>query len=121
MTLLEKAIKGEEKKMMNGTLTIQPRYITSIEPSKDGKDIYVFNMLLKGHDDKHTLQLELGYASKKHYSAFVVMDKFTDEVRQIDHGSKVTEDLSPKIIVEMKDLNAHLMSDFIKIRIGFVR
>lgn len=49
------------------------------------------------------------------------MDKFTDEVKQLDHGSKVTEDLSPKIIVEMKDLNAHLMSDLIKVRIGFVR
>ena len=55
MTLLEKAIKGEEKMMMNGTLTIQPRFIQAIEPSKDGKQIYVFNMLLKGHDEKHTL------------------------------------------------------------------
>ena len=37
MRLLEKAIKGEEKMMMNGTLTIQPRFIQAIEPSKDGK------------------------------------------------------------------------------------
>lgn len=55
MKLLEKAIKGEEKMMMNGTLIIQPRFIQAIEPSKDGKQIYVFNMLLKGHDEKHTL------------------------------------------------------------------
>lgn len=62
--LLERAIKGEEQQIVKGKLTIElcenrgkwlcDKLYEKIK-QKDEKDILVFNLLLKGHDEKHTI------------------------------------------------------------------
>jgi len=59
MELLEKAIKGEEKRMATGKLklTIDIGYNWNLEEKREDQKIFVFNASIKGHDEKHTINL----------------------------------------------------------------
>ena len=80
----------------------------------------MFNLLIKGHVEKHTFQTQTESPFILNEDEVFESKSSTRIVKQYKFQSSESDKTPPKITFEMKDLNAHLMSDKMKLKIGMV-
>ena len=81
----------------------------------------MFNFLIKGHDEKHTIQTQTKIPCILNEDEVFESKSSTRILRQYEFWSSESDDTPPKIIFEMNNINAHLMSDKMKLKIGMVK